>query len=316
MVKYLILQVVAVAGVCGTTRAAVPGASELLARLAATMDRCQASYACTEEATRVSVIRRAPSPPYRLGEHTWHYWREYRWDGRRFRRRERAWGDYEKDPFPRSRSREQAEYHIAIDDLNRSIQYSVTLDKPSDGRVGYMAGPPDADRVRRSAANNTVLAPRIDTELRGCPNVAVRPEMEAINGVGCYVLDARTPDARYSVWIDPNHGYHIARWTRVTKMDRAVRSTVAFRRIDGTWVPVESVTEMNTFMPPAPVDRRIVERVKVTDFKIAPDHKALKSFEVNQEIPNGTRLFWAMPDHSVLTDYVWMDSGPVRKAKE
>lgn len=303
---------------CGTAGASVPSVDELLDRFAATMDRCQASYACTEEGTKVSVIRKALSPRYRLGEHKMHYRREYRWDGKRFRRRKHRWGDYEVKPFPRSRPKEKAVYNISLYDLHRTIQYAFILgDKPESGSLDYKARPMDRERLLRNAANNTVMVPRIDKKLRGCPNARVRPQTESINGADCYVLEGRIPEARYTVWIDPTHGYNIARYIRETKTDRAVSSNVAFRQIDGTWVPVESVTEMKTFMPPAPIDRSDHEHVKVTEFRINPDHDALKSFKVDEEIPNGTKVAWALPDgRVVMEDYVWKDGRPVPNMDE
>jgi hypothetical protein len=131
MVRQLILQIAILTVFCGTAGVSMPSVDELLDRFAATMDRCQASHVCTEEGTKVSVIRKALSPRYRLGKHRTHYRREYRWDGKRFMRRKHRWGDYEVEPFPRSRSKENAEYHISLYDLDRTIQYAIIW---KDGR--------------------------------------------------------------------------------------------------------------------------------------------------------------------------------------
>jgi hypothetical protein len=61
MVRQLILQIAILTVFCGTARVSMPSVDELLDRFAATMDRCQASYVCTEEGTKVSVIRKALS---------------------------------------------------------------------------------------------------------------------------------------------------------------------------------------------------------------------------------------------------------------
>jgi len=313
MSSHVMLQIAVLAEMCLASGPASPTAKELLDRFAATMDRCQTSYACTEEGTRVSVIKKAPSPPFRLGEHTWHYWREYRWDGQRFRRRERAWGEYEKEPFPLSRSKEQAEYHITLYDLDRTIEYSTALDDRPKPHMTYTPWRWDRQAVLRDASNNNVVIPRVDVDLRTCPNAKVRPTREPVNGVDCYVIEGRTAEAKFTVWIDPNHGYNVAKWIRETLTGYTVTSTIAFRRIDGTWIPVERATQMTTSMP---IDQQITEQVKVIDFKIAPDHAALKSFEVDEEIPNGTSVGWVLPDRRVLMDYVWKDGKPVREAKK
>lgn len=190
------------------------------------------------------------------------------------------------------------------------------MNRLQDGIVGYRAIAPDREVVRRSAINNTVLLSRIDLELRGCPTVTVRPRMEPVNGIDCYVLDAQSTETRHTVWIDPNHGYNMAKSIRESKSGRSVCLTVAFKQVNGTWVPVERVFDMNTFMPLCPTEQHILERVRVTEFKIDPDHKGLKSFEFDDQIPNGTRLFWGNPDGTVFTDYVWIDGKPVRKPKK
>ena len=319
MVKRLILHGTVLVGICGMAmvEASVPSVDELLDRFAATIDRRWASYACTEEGTKVRVIRKALSPRFRLGEHKMHYWVESRWDGQRFIRRDLSWGDNVQEPSPRSTSKEKALYRIMLFDLDRTIQYSVSLGgKPESGLVGYKGRPPDKSPLD-SAGNNIAFAPRIDLELRGCRNAKVRPQTESINGVDCYVLEGHMPDARHTVWIDPIHGYNVAKYIRETKTSRSVMSTLAFKQIDDNWVPIEKVYEMRLFMPPAPIDDYSREHVKVTEFKIDPDHEALKSFEVDEEIPNGTRVFWALPNRRVVTEgYIWKDGKPAPEVDE
>ncbi len=262
------------------------------------------------------MITKTSLPAYRLGEHTRYYWREYRWDGRQLRRRERTWGDWEFRPASESRSKEQATYEIGLSKLDCSIQYSGFVDNLQEGLVGYRAFPSDPKVVREDALNNTVFLNRLDLELRDCKDASVRAQTERINGVDCYVLDAQDANGRHTLWIDPNHGYHFARCTRETEGERSVTETVAFQQVDGEWIPVERVFDMRTFMPPGLLEMHIVERVKISEFKIRPDHKALKSFEFDDQIPNGARLFWALPDGRVLTDYIWVDGKPVHKPKE
>src|SRR5687767_3699799 len=38
----------------------------------------------------------------------------------------------------------------------------------------------------------------------------VRDRRERVGGVMCYVVEAKAPSGRYTLWIDPEHGYHIA----------------------------------------------------------------------------------------------------------
>ena len=102
---------------------------------------------------------------------------------------------------------------------------------------------------------------RIDTVLRQADSISVRTEMAQIGDLQCYVIDAATKRGKYTVWIDPEHGYNIAKaevrrsgdrndlhyGTRLKKDDNIFTSleNVRFERIDDVWVPMEADIEVN-----------------------------------------------------------------------
>ena len=52
---------------------------------------------------------------------------------------------------------------------------------------------------------------RIDKELEKIQNITVLPKKEVINNSECYVIMAKTNDSDYKIWINPEHGFNIAR---------------------------------------------------------------------------------------------------------
>ena len=52
---------------------------------------------------------------------------------------------------------------------------------------------------------------RVDVVLRAAREMSLRAETEKANGADCYVIDAETNRGRYTVWIDPEHGFSIAK---------------------------------------------------------------------------------------------------------
>ena len=112
----------------------------------------------------------------------------------------------------------------------------------------------------------------VDAILAQAASMMVRPEREDVGGVACYVLDATTPHGKYSLWIDPEHGFGLAR-AEVHRSGDDIHNgkplsasgigpnvppeiaarlpgtisefkfrldRVQFRRIDDVWVPVEA----------------------------------------------------------------------------
>ena len=52
---------------------------------------------------------------------------------------------------------------------------------------------------------------RIDSVLRKADTISVRKETEQVGESDCFVIDANAGGGKYTVWIDPKHGYNIAK---------------------------------------------------------------------------------------------------------
>jgi rhodanese-related sulfurtransferase len=160
---------------------------------------------------------------------------------------------------------------------------------------------------------------RIDRLLHKVDTVAVRSEMETVNGVRCYVVDARTPQGDYTAWIDPAHGFNFARWEiRMSRDDGHLwqddeilgvdtfseRVEIShFEKTRGVWIGTQAVQTWGYVSR----DDFLTEtsHIKVTKFVPNPDHEASKSF-VPDDIPDGTLALIAPVTH---IQYLWHAGG-------
>jgi hypothetical protein len=153
---------------------------------------------------------------------------------------------------------------------------------------------------------------RIDAVLRGYENLRVREQTEAVGPDGCYVIEASDAVSTWTVWLDPQHGYGIARasihlgpgarngersWSG-QEYSRYVLSDVEFREIDGVHVPM-AYTQSEEFRAEEIGVRKATKRVKVTDVVLNADHEALGSFV--PKMREGARVFDV--DHGLT--YYW-----------
>jgi len=142
---------------------------------------------------------------------------------------------------------------------------------------------------------------RIDEQLRQAGSISVQQKMQDVGGSKCYVISARTKDSRYEIWIDPEHGYNIAKaeifrggeGVKFGKPEEISLSTylknVRFEKIDAAWVPMEADCGFHW--------KLIYESYlkedhhhKITELTLAPSHEALRSFEPSY-IRNGTTTY-------------------------
>jgi hypothetical protein len=158
---------------------------------------------------------------------------------------------------------------------------------------------------------------RIDINLRNARAISVRPEPEDINGSACYVIEADTIYGDYTIWLDSAHGHQPARIEasrskddimgvtanqpppdkKVEGRDKVVIDNIAFRKVQGIWIPVEGRTRKHIEWPK---DRYYVKdetHFEITEILLNPDHDVLKSFadpmqnpNLDPELVNGTRV--------------------------
>jgi len=147
---------------------------------------------------------------------------------------------------------------------------------------------------------------RFDLILRQSDTISVHSELEQVGSADCYVIDAKSEHGTYAIWLDPEHGYGIARAvvhkgpedllhgrqpsSYINAESYKGRSffmeNVRFENIEGVWVPMEA-------------DYRIVSERKnststmhshhkISQININPNHAQLQSFVL--DVQNGTRI--------------------------
>jgi len=173
--------------------------------------------------------------------------------------------------------------------INRSSEYRIPdriLPNSGDGRaMGYCFG----DGIR------------VDSILRKADTISVRDKTEHISGSKCYVIDAETKRGKYTLWIDPKHGYSLAKaevrrregdLSQGRPLPKGTLSSslenVRFEEVDGVWVPMEwdiktTANWLNDYLISKIHDKRMA-------ITLNPDHEALGSFVPN-DIKNGARVF-------------------------
>ena len=140
-----------------------------------------------------------------------------------------------------------------------------------------------------------------------------------VNGVDCYVIEAEVPNGgEYTVWIDPDHGFNIARMQSKRGAGdlyhgRPLMATVSwnnsyevveFQKVDDAWLPKtykmqeKSVDGANDF-----AYKREGE-TSLYSVNLDPDHDALGSF-LHDDIPNGTMVL--LPRIPPNVQFTWQD---------
>ncbi|MCX5638897.1 MAG: hypothetical protein NTX52_14570, partial [Planctomycetota bacterium] len=161
---------------------------------------------------------------------------------------------------------------------------------------------------------------RVDAVLRRADVASVRDEMEEIGGSKCYVIDVTAQGGKYKTWIDPEHGYNIAKamiekrekdivyGTPLRKGEHAsvLLENVRFQKVDGAWIPVEADIYINRVAFNGSFKSRTHR--KVTDVVLNPDHDALGSF-VPDDIKNGAEVRIVTADGNLhyKEKYTWQD---------
>jgi beta-lactamase regulating signal transducer with metallopeptidase domain/thiol-disulfide isomerase/thioredoxin len=145
----------------------------------------------------------------------------------------------------------------------------------------------------------------------------------------CYVIDADTEKGRYTVWLDPAHGYHLARakairrpgdiWGTNYKLEKnhtvdSIVEQARFRKIDNLWVPVEAAGGQKVHYADGKRDfNRFV--YQVTSVRLNPNHEQEKSF-IPKEVPNGAVVaINVIPSGATKKDMcLWQDGRIVDQA--
>jgi hypothetical protein len=241
---------------------------------------------------------------------------EFRYDGKRYCRQRDSWGSY--GGMRGKVSKDKPQRQTILYDGEKIYIHTQPGNDAGKGFIGVLAEP-DKKLVEDNGYNSDPLHGEfcserqyIDTIFRDAGSkVTVRAKPERVGDSDCYVVDAKTNRGRYTVWLDPNHGYNIAQ-AEVSKSgkdilftqpvdetpkqkgsparhvsDRESVKDVRFKKIGDLWVPWEATIKGDTRYSDGSKGS-CTYRMECTELVVNPDHDALRSFV--PKFPNGTMV--------------------------
>ncbi|OHB62721.1 MAG: hypothetical protein A2168_05830 [Planctomycetes bacterium RBG_13_50_24] len=276
--------------------------SELLDKYAENQGKLKSFICKWETSMELNALLTEPSYTALSGKGRKVRLTEFRCDGRRYSEKFSTWGNIRsvKD-FIR---KERAPYNSRLWDGQRFFNYVAMTNQP--GRLGIYGDVyelPERMQIEHRCnldGLNVILIrgfyaiddKRIDTALRKEQTVSIRDKTEKINGSDCYVIYAENPSEKYTIWIDPEHGYNIAQG-QVQYKDSDLflsQENIRFEKIDDVWIIVEAVVKkVQKFRNGDFTDN--TSRCKLIEIKINPDHERLSSF-LPDDILNGTTVLF------------------------
>ncbi len=300
---------------------------EILDKYAETQDKLQSFVAKGKCSTKVYTFSDNKS------EYQHYSTFDGRVDGKRAYTRMHAWGDINPTMHL---TKNKAYYASHLWDGKDYYAYNKAKIKKefSKGNVFLIQNAEDKQRPRRTSTfehfpgsiamgHLPLTMERIDTIIRKADSVRVRDRMEKIRGSECYVIEAKARTGDYTVWIDPAHGYNIAK-AEVRKGPGNVLTTgyvlpendtsfsflknVRFKKIGDLWVPIEADVSNGRHKLNSRFNNTTRSHYKITEIELNPDHDTLGSF-VPDDILNGAkvRLFEGNALVRIPGSYTWQD---------
>jgi len=280
------------------------------------------SFILKEEETTKNKISLSGSWKDKSGERTKYEAREIAYDGQRIKRRAWTWGDVTSSEH--IESRDDAKYLSYLWDGSQFMSYHI-VNKSHPGYVKIEKRLEQAKVIGKQMtpegcipglSSITSTGERIDLLLKEMNNTRLLSEMEEINTVKCYAIEAGDANDSYKVWIDPEHGYNIAKVAskieiRGTRPETRVGSikNIKFTQIGEIWIVKEVDVYGRSDYPNGDFMEADIhyKRIKVD---LNPDHKRLNSFVVDN-IRNGARVWY---NESMLdAEYTWQDGKIIPK---
>jgi hypothetical protein len=306
-----------------------PTAFELLDKYAETQDKLQ-SFIVKFERTRYHASSSLSGQLPRLGPSEPTGFNEFRFDGKRKKWLFCMWGHVGMSP--EYTPKDKAKCGSRLWDGETFFQYGVQEQHASYpfGSVTQITNFKDnIEEVQKTFCHARFKLrgyfygdhERVDSILRNADTISVRDNTQRISESDCYVIDAVTKYGKYTLWIDPTHGYNIAKgisrktrgdlWShgllkRKGKIYFSMKN-VRFQKIDGVWVPMEADMYSNQIWSKGEFWKCSSHTMR-TEFILNPDHDALGSF-LPDDIRDGAKIYSI---NDVRTKgYTWQNGGPV-----
>ena len=295
--------------VVGQSVSQVTSVSELLQKYTQALDATQSFIASYEEVC--NYRNRMPSNSEVVGGKRLARG-QFRSDGHRIYLRNYYWGDFTSNT--KDLPEDAPRYSLRIEADGKLYSHTTAVNTPRvKGTVAFQPSKYEKGVMNRGSCSGIYgflgSDERLDAVLRGAKRASVRPTTETVNGIACHVIDAYTEYGRYTVWLDPTHGFHAAKITReavggqkeqddvIPRGDRSTGSVIItrFKQVEGVWVPVEAEDEIS--YTSGAFFRSQRDQFKRNIITLNPDHDKLGSFDNPLEHPtndpelrNGTRV--------------------------
>jgi hypothetical protein len=156
---------------------------------------------------------------------------------------------------------------------------------------------------------------RIDVCLKNAEKIRLYNEKISVNGSECYVLDAVSGNVNYKLWIDPEHGYNIAKavvnkepgsymGTKRLESGESIQfrvDTVSYKKVNDVWV----VSEANIVKKSDTREFKFLDKIqyKLLEADFDPDFEKLNAFG-EKDVKNGTKVYVVGVDG---INYTWQD---------
>lgn len=289
--------------------------SELLDKYAETQDKLHRSFIIKSQVSSVhsGVVW---GGTWRADKQKTYSSIELRFDGDRICHRYYKWGH--RDLQNKSIPKHKASYFSTLWD--GQTRFSCQVHPAKGNPIGHLriCGKFSREQIRQVISfeycGHELLGfftgeyERVDAVLRKAIALSVKDRFERVGGSDCYVIEAITKGGKYKLWIDPRHGYNIAKamvhWSEDTppygKEHWRTKNTlnslenVRFKEIDDLWVPVEADIVLNKTRHNGEWTKQSWHH-KLTEITLNPDHDALGSFVPN-DIKNGAVVHLLRPD--------------------
>ena len=254
---------------------------------------------------------------------------EYRFDGNRYKEISSNWGDV--NIRDRDIPKEKAAYFSKLWDGETAYTFGDDGLRSEDTNLVIIANKSDPGDYEKECSEaykystvGQVMGYQWGTNVqidelfvRSGTKLQLREKKSDIHGVDCYVIDADVPgQAKYTVWIDPVHDFHIARIQVLREAgDSLFNQTVEenssfkesfevleFEKVGDVWFPKTCKLKRVIHSK----DNHLQEETEIsfTTVNLSPDHDALGSF-LPDDIPNGTKaLLRAFPPN---IPFIWQD---------
>jgi RNA polymerase sigma factor (sigma-70 family) len=275
----------------------------LLDKYAATQDKIQSSFIIKTQSLEVAATNHPlVSNPGKLTNSVWKT--EYRFDGKQYSMQTDRWLDVNSFDHPESLTLNHQSYNYISElwDDKAYFYYTAGVNRTSGqlsieyGRFSNAYKLLFGQFLGRFAGDDERFAKddqRIDKVLRRADKIFLHEQKEKVGEFNCYVIDAVFNKGNYTLWIDPNHGYNIAK-AKIEKVEGSLAygrvlekgwtisdyyEVTRFDKFDGIWFPKEvkgkgeSTWDTNYYS-------RGEGKTEIISVNLNPDHKALDSFDI------------------------------------